>query len=268
MKKLLVLLVLFFFPVIMHCQTKEVKKNTPVKELVWSDEFDYIGLPDPKKWSFEYGLLRFNNEPQYYTKERLKNTRVAEGNLIITAYKEDFEDGKYTSGRINTKGKFEFTYGRVEVRAKLPRGRGIWPAIWMLGANYDKVHWPMCGEIDIMEYFGHNPNTITANVHTKDYNHAKGTSRGDKIIYEKPWEDFHIFVVEWFTDRLDFYFDDKMYFSCKKKGEGIGEWPFDAPQYLLLNLALWNNWYGQPGIDDSIFPQEFIVDYVRIYNLK
>jgi len=253
MKKLIPLVILLL-PALVFCQTKK---------LVWSDEFNYNGLPDPKNWDFEEGFVR-NKEPQYYTRDRLENARVTDGNLIITAVKEDYNGGKYTSASITTQGKFEFTYGRIEVKAKLPKGTNVWPAIWTLGAD-KAVRWPDCGEIDIMEFWGTSPNSISANVHTGDYNHTKGNGRGGKITFEKPWEDFHIYAVEWYSDRLDFYFDDKLYYSCKKKGEGIGEWPFDTPQYLLINLALTT---GKLGIDDSIFPTEYRVDYVRIYRLN
>lgn len=260
--------ILFFivllFPLFVQCQNKENYRTNHVKKLVWSDEFNYNGLPDSAKWGFEEGFVR-NHEPQYYTKKRLLNARVADGNLIITVRRENYNGGKYTSASIHTKNKFEFTFGRIEARAKLPHGQGVWPAIWTLGANIDKVSWPLCGEIDIMEYWGNNPNYVYANVHTNDYNHTKGNYRGGNIFCEKPWQQFHIYAVEWYNDRLDFYFDDAKYFSCNRKGEGIGEWPFVAPQYLLINLALINK---QSGIDDSIFPEEFLVDYVRIYNLK
>lgn len=264
MKKVFLLLLLSI-PVL--SQSQPLTNNQPQsKKLIWAEEFDKDGLPDESRWNFELGKARANNEPQYHTKD-LKNVRVENGKLIITTLLEEV-DGvkKYTSARINTRGKYEFTYGRIEVRAKLPKGRGIWPAIWTLGLTGG---WPSCGEIDIMEYWGHDPNTVAANVHTRDYNHTKGTGRGGKITYEKPYEDFHIYAVEWFADRMDFFMDDKMYFSCKSKGEGIGEWPFIAPQYLILNQALWVNFgEGEPGIDDSIFPQEFVVDYVRIYDIK
>jgi beta-glucanase (GH16 family) len=258
-KKSMKAIILLYLLLACSSQNKEQKWN-----LAWSDEFNYTGLPDSKKWVFEEGFVR-NNEPQYYTKGRLQNCRVADGNLVITALKEDFEGAKYTSASINTKGIYGFTLGRIEVRAKLPNGRGVWPAIWTVGTNSDQVGWPACGEIDIMEYWGHNPNSIHANVHTGDYNWTNGNGRGGKIIFEKPWEEFHIYALEWYPDRLDFYFDDTLFYSCKKKGEGIGEWPFIAPQYLLINLALIS---GEPGIDDSIFPMEYLVDYVRIYNLK
>jgi len=255
-----------FFTLLSYSQNNPDSNKPKTKNLVWADEFDKNGLPDETKWNFELGKAKYNNEPQYHTKD-LKNIRVEDGKLIITTLNEDLDGAKkYTSARINTKGKFEFTYGRVEARAKLPSGRGIWPAIWTLGLTGG---WPDCGEIDIMEYWGHDPDRVAANVHTRDYNHAKGTGRGMKITCEKPYEDFHIYAVEWYKDRLDFFMDDKLYFSCKAKGEGIGEWPFFAPQYLIINQALWVNFKKwEPGIDDSIFPQQFMVDYVRFYEFK
>src|ERR1035437_2990889 len=159
-KKIMKAIILLYLLLSCSSQNKEKTWN-----LVWSDEFNYNGLPDEKKWICEEGFVR-NSEPQYYTKERLQNCRVADGNLIITAYKEDYKGAKYTSASINTKGIYGFTQGRVEVRAKLPSGRGVWPAIWTVGTNSDQVGWPSCGEIDIMEYWGHDPNDIHANVHT------------------------------------------------------------------------------------------------------
>ncbi|MDR1221268.1 MAG: glycoside hydrolase family 16 protein [Tannerella sp.] len=234
------------------------------KVLIWSDEFDYEGLPDDTKWSYEEGFVR-NNEPQYYTKGAAGNAFVKDGVLKITARKENGPDAEYTSASIHTGGKFEFTGGRIEVKAKLPRGKGVWPAIWTLGVNISRAGWPVCGEIDIMEYWGANPHSIHANVHTGDYNHTKGSGRGGQITFENPWEDFHLFAVEWYGDRLDFYFDKKLYYSCKKEGKGIGEWPFEAPQYLLINLALTS---GEGNIDPSVFPAEYLIDYVRIYRFE
>jgi beta-glucanase (GH16 family) len=253
MKKIF-LLVIFLIPALGFGQTKK---------LVWSDEFNYKGLPDSTKWVYEKGLVR-NREPQYYTSNRPENARVADGNLIITAIKEDYSGAKYTSASVTTRGKYDFTYGRVEVKAMLPKGTSVWPAIWTLGATRG-ARWPAGGEIDILEYWGTQPDTICANVHTGDYNHTKGTGRGGKTVFKDPWKKFHIYALEWFPDRLDFYFDKKLYYSCKKKGEGIGEWPFDSPQYLLINLALTR---GKSGIDDTTFPAEYRVDYVRIYSLK
>ena len=265
MNPVFILALLFFVSPSIEAQDKggNVKKT-----LIWQDEFDYEGLPDSKKWNYEVGLVR-NREPQYYTKERSKNAFVKDGVLKIIAHKEDYEGAAYTSASINTRGTFSINKGeRIEVRAKLPTGIGVWPAIWTLGTNLGSVGWPMCGEIDIMEYWGRNPNSIHANVHTGDFNHSKGSGRGGHITFEKPWEDFHIFAVDWHDDRLDFYFDDNMYYSCKKQGKGVGEWPFDSPQYLLINLALSGLNKGEKTVDDSIFPVEYVIDYVRIYRFE
>ena len=258
------IIMLLFLPCFAFSQVKTEKPSSPKKELIWAEEFNYNGLPDKTKWSYEEGFVR-SKEPQYYTQNRLKNARVKNGNLIITARKEDFEGGKYTSASINTWGKFEVTKGCIEVRAKLPTGDGAWPAIWTLGVNRKEVRWPKCGEIDIMEYWANNKSDIHANVHTGDYNHTIGKGRGGKIVYDQPWKDFHVFAVEWYDDRLDFFMDDSLYYTCHKKGEGIGEWPFDAPQYILLNLALNKD---PTKIDDSIFPIKYLVDYVRVYKLE
>ncbi|MEJ2703174.1 MAG: DUF3472 domain-containing protein, partial [Sedimentisphaerales bacterium] len=224
-------------------------------KLVWADEFNYRGLPDQNKWSYEVGFIR-NREKQYYTKDRLENARVKNGSLIIEARKEKYEKGAYTSASINTRRKAEWLYGRVEVRAKLPTGRGTWPAIWMLGTNRDEVGWPSCGEIDIMENVGFDPNLIHANVHTKAYNHVKKTNKGATIKAEKPYEQYHVYTIEWYPDRIDFFLDHQKYFSFENEGTGNDVWPFDKPQYLILNLAIGGSWGGQKGIDDTIFPQK------------
>ena len=260
-------LALILMTAVAYCQPLPKTAERKGMKLTWAEEFDYAGLPDPAKWGYETGFVR-NRESQYYTEKRPENARVEDGKLIITARKEPWEGGQYTSASINTWGKFEFTYGRMEVRAKLPQGRGTWPAIWTLGINRREVGWPACGEIDIMEFVGFEPNVVYANVHTKDYNHSKGTGRGSKIETPKPYENFHIYAVEWHKDRMDFYFDDQKYFTCTRKGEGIGEWPFDAPQYLLINLAIGGAWGGRQGIDDAIFPVEYQVDYVRYYSFE
>lgn len=240
------------------------KENEITKTLVWSDEFDYTGLPDVTKWSYEEGFIR-NNEPQFYTVGRSRNVYVEDGVLTITAIKEEFNGAKYTSASINTKGKADFLRGRIEIRAKVPTGNGVWPAAWTLGTNIDQVYWPLCGEIDILEYWGHNPNYIHSNVHTDSYNHSKGTGRGGNIQVEEPWEDFHIYAVEWYEDRLDFFYDDKLFYSCKRKNEGVEEWPFDTPQYLLLNLALISD---TDNIDENVFPAKYLIDYVRYYKFS
>jgi len=248
--------------------------------LVWSDEFNVSGAPDSAKWTFEEGFVR-NNEAQLYTKGRLENVRVENGMLVIEARKEEFQNpffkegskraeearrmANYTSGSVTTEGKGSWNRGRVEVRAKLPAGRGTWLAIWMLGANYGKVGWPKCGEIDIMEHVGFDPGVIHANIHTKSYNHVKKTDKGDKIMVENPSGSFHVYAVEWSTARMEFFVDDKKYFTYTNDKTGVDAWPFDKPFYLILNIAIGGSWGGQKGIDDSVFPQRMEVDYVRVY---
>ena len=253
--------------------------------LVWSDEFNYTGLPNQEKWDYERGFVR-NRESQYYTKERKENARVEDGCLVIEARKEDWpnpdyragaesrrpqrsrEKAEYTSASLITKGKESWTCGRIEVRAKLPSGRGVWPAIWMLGTNIRDVGWPRCGEVDIMEYVGFDPNTVHANVHMAKYNHTKGTGKGSKIETDKPYESFHTYAVEWTPEKMDFFFDENKYFTFSNEHTGVDAWPFDQPMYLILNLAIGGSWGGQKGIDESIFPQKFLIDYVRVYQEK
>ena len=231
--------------------------------LVFSDEFETPGAPDPAKWGYETGYIR-NQEAQYYT-SRLENARVENGTLVIEARKEPYQSFGYTSASINTLGRFEFLYGRVEVRAKIPTGNGTWPAIWMLGVNRKQVGWPACGEIDIMENVGFDPNRISAAIHTTAYNHTKGTQKSAKIDVASPWEDFHVYAMEWFPDRIDVFIDGQKYFTFRNEGTGDPAWPFDKPQYLLINLAIGGSWGGQRGIDDARFPHRYLVDYVRIY---
>lgn len=232
--------------------------------LVWADEFDYTGLPDIQKWDYEVGFIR-NNEKQYYTLRRLENARVEDGMLIIEARKESYKGAEYTSASLISRGSGEWTYGRVEVRAKLPTGKGMWPAIWMLGTNIDTVGWPKCGEIDIMENVGFDPERIHGNIHTLAYNHVKKTNKGNSIIVAKPYENFYVYAIEWYPDRIDFFVDDRKYFTFKNEGKGVDVWPYDQPQYLILNIAVGGSWGGQQGIDDRIFPQRMLIDYVRVY---
>ncbi len=245
-------------------------------KLVWSDEFDRAGAPDPARWEPEQGYIR-NNEAQYYTKGRLENARVEDGHLVIEARKDKLpltdahprrngrEVAEITSASLTTKGKAEWTYGRIEVRAKLPAGRGVWPAIWMLGTNIDKVGWPACGELDIMEFVGHDPGVVHANVHTRGFNHARGNARGKRLELPDASTAFHTYALEWTKRELRFFVDDTCFFTCANDGTGVDSWPFDAPHYLILNLAIGGAWGGQKGIDDGIFPQRLVIDHVRVY---
>lgn len=237
-------------------------------QLVWEDNFNTNGLPDNKIWDYEVGYVR-NSEAQYYTKERLENARVEDGALIIEARKDNWNGNEITSASLHTYGKKSMLYGKVEVRAKLPTGKGTWPAIWMLGNSIrEGSSWPACGEIDIMENVGYDPNVIHANIHTKAYNHSIGTGKGDKITIDKPYEDFHVYTVEWFESEMRFFVDDKLYFTYKKESSDNDVWPFDNPHYLIINLAIGGGWGGQQGIAADLFPQKYYIDYVKVYEAK
>lgn len=244
----------------------------PGYKLVWSDEFDKPGLPDPVRWNYEYGMIR-NNEAQFYTFARPENARVENGLLVIEARRENWSEAgrtaRYTSASVTTEGRQYWRYGRFEIRARLPTGRGTWPAIWMLGQNIGlkvgRVDWPKCGEIDIMENVGFDPDTIHANIHTELYNHVRGTNRGSKITVKDPWKDFHVYALDWSPEQIVISVDGKPYFTYAKERADEAVWPFDQPFYLILNLAIGGSWGGQQGIDDSIFPQRFEIDYVRVY---
>ena len=249
----------------MKCgQRTATPPEDPAWALVWSDEFDAPGRPDAGKWDYEKGLVR-NREKQYYTVDRPENARVEDGMLVIEARKEKYETADYTSAGLRTRGKASWTYGRIEVRAKLPTGRGMWPAIWTLGTER-RGGWPACGELDIMENVGFEPDIIHANVHTAKYNHVKGNSKGAKITADAPYEKFHLYAMEWYADRIEFFLDGRRYLTYANENTGPDAWPFDSPQYLILNIAVGGAWGGQKGIDDAIFPQRFLIDYVRVFS--
>ena len=243
----------------------------PKYQLVWSDEFDYSGLPDSTKWSFDQkgnGYGWGNNEAQFYTRNRLQNAGVKDGFLTITALKEEFEGQKYTSARLVTAHKGDWLYGRLEVRAKLPDGRGMWPAIWMLPTEGKYGGWPASGEIDIMENVGYDPFVIVASAHTKSYNHVQGTQKNNKITVADCHTTFHVYALEWEAAEYRVFVDDQLFFTFKNEGTGFKEWPFDQKFHLLLNLAVGGNWGGKNGIDEAIFPRSMVVDYVRVYQKK
>ena len=235
------------------------------EKLVWSDEFDKPGLPDPAKWSYEKGLIR-NDEKQFYTESRSENARVENGKLIIEARKEAKDGGEFTSASLISKGHGEWKYARIEVKAKIPAARGTWPAIWMLPVDHGKVPWPKCGEIDIMEHVGYDPNTIHGTLHTETFNHMKNTQRGAQLLVPTAATEFHTYSVDWSEQKIIVSIDGKAYGTFDKKPEDtVNEWPFDKPFYLILNLAIGGSWGGQKGIDDAAFPQKMEIDFVRVY---
>ncbi len=234
------------------------------RKLVWFDEFNYTGLPDSKKWDYESGFVR-NKEPQYYTTKRLENSRVENGMLVIEARKEQYAGAAYTSASLITKGKQEWKYGRMEIRAKVPPGLGIWPAFWMLGYNHGTVKWPDCGEIDIMEFLGRDSTRVHGTVHyadsTQTYRHQT-----QEAVVGKPADGFHIYAVDWDENQLAFYYDDLKYFvfDFNKAANPPGDM-FKKKFYLLLNLALGhpNTWAGP--LDEKALPAKYYIDYVRVY---
>ncbi|MBN2882408.1 MAG: glycoside hydrolase family 16 protein [Clostridia bacterium] len=249
----------------------EYDEDNLTYNLVWADEFDYEGLPDDSKWSYDVGGRGWgNNELQYYTEG--ENANVSDGYLTITARKEEYRGNDYTSSRMVTKLKGDWLYGKIEVSAKLPSGRGTWPAIWMLPTRSVYGGWPRSGEIDIMEHVGFAQGEIHGTVHTDAYNHKDGTQIGKSITRDDVSEVFHKYSIEWFPDKIVFMIDDKLYFIFKPSNlincPSDEEWPFDQKFHLILNIAIGGDWGGAQGIDDSIFPQEMVIDYVRVYQAE
>lgn len=248
-------------------QTINISQDDPANlpNLVWSDEFNYTGLPDPDKWNMETGGNGFgNNELQYYT-DTENNAMVDNGVLTITAREESFGGKDYTSARINTQDKFDFTYGRIEARIKLPYGQGIWPAFWLLGSNVNSVSWPACGEIDIVELVGGTvsggDNTCHSTLHWDDNGHAE-YGESYTLEFGKFADDYHIFSVEWDSEEIRSYVDGIEYFVIDITPEGLSE--FHNNFYVLLNLAVGGNWPGPPNAE-TVFPQAMEVDYVRVF---
>jgi beta-glucanase (GH16 family) len=262
---------IFFSIVAFNCINKPVSPvNVPEHyELVWADEFDKGIQPDTSRWCYNVGGHGWGNkECQTYTDQRPENARLENGLLIIEARKETINGKKYTSARLVTKGKGEWTYGKVEVKAKLPKGRGTWPAIWMLPVNNTFGRWPKSGEVDIMEHVGFDPGKIHENIHTETFNHKAGTQKGKKITMPDVQDAFHLYSIEWTTEKIDFLIDNNIYFSFRNDHTNYSTWPFDQSFYLILNVAVGGTWGGQHGVDDSIFPQQLLVDYVRVYQKR
>ncbi|HBI81649.1 MAG TPA: glycoside hydrolase family 1, partial [Bacteroidales bacterium] len=237
-----------------------------VKILAWNDEFNYTGLPAEDKWGYDVGGGGWgNNELQYYTNARTENARVENGNLIIEARKEQYEDNEYTSARLVSRHKGDWLYGRIETYAKLPSGTGTWPAIWMLPTNWVYGSWPKSGEIDIMEYVGFDPGIVHGSIHTEDYNHIIGTQKTATCTIPDAETAFHLYALEWTSEKIDIYVDDNKYFTFPNEHKDYKTWPFDQLFHLILNIAVGGNWGGMQGVDPNIWPQKMYVDYVRVY---
>ena len=235
--------------------------------LVWDDDFDNSEI-DLNKWNFEIGTGDWgwgNNEAQYYTNDP-ENAYIEDGNLIIQAVHENYGGMNYTSARLTTKNKGDWRYGKFEIRAKLPTGIGTWPAIWMLPTDWVYGGWPESGEIDIMEHVGYNPNWIHGTIHTDAYNHMDGTQLGGQIYINDASSNFHIYSIVWSDESIKWYVDDIQFYDFyNDQQDDFTTWPFNQDFHLILNLAIGGTWGGQQGIDDSDFPAQFKIDYVKIY---
>ncbi len=227
--------------------------------LVWKDDFRGSTL-DTDNWSHELAEPGWvNNELQRYTNE---NIEISGGNLKIIAKNENKE---YTSARLITKGKQTFTYGIVEIKAKIPEGTGTWPAIWMLGQNIDEIGWPLCGELDIMEHVGKRPNYIHSTVHNQS---GYGASPYGGVLQTKdPFKRFHVYGMEWTKDYVDFFLDGKLVYHYQPEIKNENTWPFDKPFYIILNIAIGGNW-GGPIVDENLFPARMTIDWVKVYQKK
>ncbi len=238
----------------------------PGYTLTWSDEFSGTSL-DESVWSREFGNGSSgwgNNELEYYTGGP-RNILVTNGNLVIEARKETIENFNYTSARLITQGKKTIKFGRIDIRAKLPVGKGIWPALWMLGSNIYTSGWPACGEIDIMELIGTYPTRVTGTMHWKATNGGDATIGGNYYLQAGDFSQlFHVFSIVWTQDKLKWYIDDKLYLSGSSSDTGNAYYPFNADQFLIFNVAVGGNWPGTPDLTTT-FPQRMFVDYIRVF---
>lgn len=262
---ILSLALLVLFMVFTSCSTSETQTVANFKTITMQDEFSVDGAPNSALWTYDIGTGSNgwgNNELQYYT-DRSKNVAVQNGYLILTAEKEDFNGSAYTSARVLTKGLFEQKYGRFEARIKLPWGQGIWPAFWLLGADIDTNNWPNCGEIDIMEYRGQNPTMVLGTVHGPGYAGGESISKSYSLMNNRFDTDFHVFGIEWGPEYINFYIDDVLYNQITP-ADVTGEWVFDKPFFIIINLAVGGSFVGSPNAA-TVFPQTMLIDYVRVY---
>ncbi len=252
------------------CNEDETQTVTTLTNLTFEDNFDTDGSIDETSWNYDLGIGNAisgdgwgNNELQYYT-DRSENIKVEGGMLHITALQESFQGSAFTSARITTKGKVEQQYGRFEARIQLPWGQGIWPAFWLLGNNIDEVSWPQCGEIDIMEYRGQAPSTLIGTIHGPGYSGGEAVSKEYHLPADRFDTGFHVFGIEWGPDYINFYVDDVLYNQITPE-DVEGEWVFDHPFYIILNVAVGGDFVGPPNAN-TVFPQTMLVDYVRVYS--
>lgn len=261
-----VLVCTLFLSVLMSCEVDETQTVARFTNLVLEDNFSTDGAPNPNIWDYEIGRGDNgwgNNELQYYT-DRSENVTIQNGYLLITAREEAFESANYTSARLITRGLFEQQYGRFEARIRLPYGKGLWPAFWLLGNDCEENIWPQCGEIDVMEYLGDSPTKVFGSVHGPGYSGANAETKEYFLENGRFDTDFHIFGIEWGPDYINYYVDDELYNQITID-DVPGEWVFDHPFYIIMNVAVGGNLPGSPN-DETVFPQTMLVDYVRVYS--
>lgn len=269
MNILVIHIIPWFFPFLFQDKVHQTFQHK--WKLVWSDDFDHGTMPDTLKWSYQIGdgcpdLCGWgNNELEYYTDHRKENARIENGHLIIEAHNEKTGTRDYSSAKLITTHKGDWTYGRIEASAKLPHGNGVWPAIWMLPTDWVYGGWPASGEIDIMEFVGYMPDSIFGSIHTKRFNHVQHTQVTKGIYSPTLSSHFHQYSIEWNNEKIDFFFDGILYQTFQNLHQGPDAWPFDKDFHLILNLAVGGNWGGKHGIDDEIWPQQMEVDYVKVY---
>ncbi|MGX7689198.1 glycoside hydrolase family 16 protein [Flectobacillus roseus] len=233
----------------------------------WADEFDYAGAPNPKLWDYDIGGTGWgNNELQYYTNST-NNALVKDGKLSIIARKESLGGKDYTSTRLVSRQKGDFLYGRFEIKAKLPKGLGTWPAIWMLPTDWAYGGWPNSGEIDIMEHVGYDPNVVHISTHSLAYYFKINTQKTAVKTIPTAITDYHLYRVDWTPYAIRGYIDNEKIFEFVNENKSYAEWPFDKRFHILLNLAIGGDWGGAKGVDNSIFPCQMDIDYVRVYKM-
>jgi len=236
---------------------------------VWGDEFNIPGVPDSTKWGYEIGKIR-NTELQYYTSKRLENARIEDSVLIIEARKENYYGADYTSASIISKGIGDWKYGKIEISAKVPTGKGTWPALWMIPTYSEYGGWPRSGEIDIMEYIGVEPQKLHYTCHFEGTDGSGHQSSGaGSTFIANPYNQFIKYTLIWTPEKIEWYANDRKFHEYSKQANvDYRRWPFDKEFYLILNLAYGGSWGGYAGVDDTKLPHKFMIDYVRVYQLQ
>lgn len=262
MKKNTTIKIIFFTTIILLGWHVPVLAQDTCNYVVWEDEFDVDGGPEITKWGYDTGGGGWgNNELQTYTSNR-NNSYIKDGKLYIKALKNE---GKWTSARLVTKGKGDWLYGRIEVKAKLPEGVGTWPAIWMLPTDWEYGGWPGSGEIDIMEHVGYDFGKVHGTIHTEAYNHSIGTQLGDVVDVENVATEFHVYAINWTEDEIIWYVDGDEYYRVENPHKTYKEWPFDKRFHLILNIAIGGTWGGAQGVNPDLDEATMEIDYVRVY---